>query len=51
MRWFVLGQSAEVIAQEARLERKRVLRALEMLPLSPEVERFLRELNDGDEEG
>ena len=28
MRWFVLGQSAEVIAQEARLERKRVLRAL-----------------------
>ena len=28
LRWFVLGQSAEVIAQEARLERKRVLRAL-----------------------
>lgn len=28
LRWFVLGQSAAVIAQEARLERKRVLRAL-----------------------
>ena len=28
LRWFVLGQSAAVIAQESRLERKRVLRAL-----------------------
>ncbi len=28
LRWFILGQSAAVIAQEARLERKRVLRAL-----------------------
>ena len=28
LRWFVLGQSANVIAQEAHLERKRVLRAL-----------------------
>jgi transposase len=28
LRWFLLGQSAAVIAQEARLERKRVLRAL-----------------------
>ncbi len=28
LRWFVLGQSSAVIAQEARLERKRVLRAL-----------------------
>ena len=28
LRWFVLGQSSAVIAQEAGLERKRVLRAL-----------------------
>jgi len=28
LRWFVLGQSSVVIAQEAGLERKRVLRAL-----------------------
>ena len=28
LRWFVLGHSAEVIAQEARLHRQRVLRAL-----------------------
>ncbi len=28
LRWFVLGHSAEVIAQEARLHQQRVLRAL-----------------------
>lgn len=28
LRWFILGQSAAVIAREAHLERKRVLRAL-----------------------
>jgi len=28
LRWFLLGQSAAIIAREARLERKRVLRAL-----------------------
>jgi transposase len=28
LRWFILGQSSAVIAQEAHLERKRVLRAL-----------------------
>ena len=31
LRWFVLGHSAAVIAREARLERKRVLRALLLL--------------------
>src|SRR5437899_12353975 len=31
LRWFVLGQSAAVIAREARLERTRVLRALLLL--------------------
>ena len=31
LRWFVLGHSAEVIAQEAELERRRVLRALSLV--------------------
>ena len=31
LRWFVLGHSAEVIAQEAGLERRRVLRALSLV--------------------
>ena len=36
---------------EAQYDANEVSEAEEMLPLSPEVERFLRELNDGDEEG
>lgn len=31
LRWFLLGHSAAVVAQEARLERKRVLRALSLV--------------------